>query len=160
MRFILTSLLLLVAQVAWAEEPVDLVRVLKAERKLQLISNGKVQHEFSIALGGNPVGHKKQEGDERTPEGRYTLDYKKSDSSFYRAIHISYPNAKDVEAARRAGVSPGGQIMIHGQKNGYGWLSGLSQRFDWTNGCVALTNADMEFVWNTVNAGTQIELLP
>lgn len=160
MRFILTSLLLFVAQVAWAEEPVDLVRVLKAERRLQLISKGKVQHEFTIALGGNPVGHKKQEGDERTPEGRYTLDYKKSDSSFYRAIHISYPNAKDVEAARRAGVSPGGQIMIHGQKNGYGWLSGLSQRFDWTNGCVALTNADMEFIWNTVNAGTQIELLP
>lgn len=73
MRFILTSLLLFVAQVTWAEEPVDLVRVLKAERKLQLISNGKVQHEFTIALGGNPVGHKKQEGDERTPEGRYTL---------------------------------------------------------------------------------------
>lgn len=160
MRFVLASLLLVFAQCAWAQEVVDLVRVLKSERKLQLISKGKVVHQFSIALGADPVGHKQQEGDERTPEGRYVLDFKKADSAYYKAIHISYPNAADTEAARRAGVSPGGQIMIHGQKNGLGWLSGINQHFNWTNGCVALSNANMDVVWNSVKVGTPIELLP
>lgn len=160
MRYIVTSVLLLLAQLAVAEDAVDLVRVHKSDRTLQLISKGKVVYEFPVVLGGNPVGHKRQEGDGRTPEGRYVLDYKKVDSAFYRAVRISYPNAEDVEAARRAGVPPGGQIMIHGQKNGFGWLSGISQRFDWTNGCVALTNAQMDVVWRTVKVGTPIELLP
>ena len=160
MRYMVTLVLLLLAQFALADDAVDLVRVYKSDRTLQLISKGKVAHEFPVALGGNPVGHKKQEGDGRTPEGRYVLDYKKVDSAFYRAVHISYPNAEDIDAARRAGVSPGGQIMIHGQKNGFGWLSGISQRFDWTNGCVALTNAQMDVVWRTVKVGTPIELLP
>ncbi len=144
----------------WAGEGVELVRVLKGERKLQLIADGKVQHEFRIALGANPQGHKAREGDERTPEGRYALDYKKADSGYHRSIHISYPNKKDIERARKMGVSPGGQIMIHGQRNGLGWLASVSQRFDWTNGCVALSNGDMDVVWNAVKVGTPIELLP
>jgi len=143
-----------------AEETVDLVRVLKAERKMQLITKGKVIREFHVALGGNPEGHKRKEGDKRTPEGRYMLDYKKSDSAFYKAIHISYPNAADTERAKKAGVSPGGQVMVHGQKNGLGWLAFFTQLFDWTNGCVALNNSDMDEVWSFVEAGMPIELVP
>lgn len=154
------SLLLLVSLQCFAGAQVDLVRVLKAERKLQLTSEGKVLNEFHVVLGGNPKGHKEQEGDKRTPEGKYILDYKKENSAFYKAIHISYPNGQDNEAAKKRGVSAGGQIMIHGQKNGLGWLSFVSQRFDWTNGCVALSNSDIDVVWALVKAGTPIELLP
>ncbi|MGH8447399.1 MAG: L,D-transpeptidase family protein [Solimonas sp.] len=143
-----------------AAPPVDLVRVVKSQHKLYLLSAGTVVASFDIALGGQPLGHKQQEGDGRTPEGRYVLDYKKADSGYYRAIHISYPDAADVARAQALGVPPGGAVMIHGQKNGFGWASRLTQRFDWTNGCVALRDEDMEIVWTRVAAGTPIELLP
>ncbi|MBM95870.1 MAG: hypothetical protein CMI09_08490 [Oceanospirillaceae bacterium] len=135
-----------------------LVKVDKSERRLYLMHNDQVLHEFHIALGGNPRGHKQQEGDHRTPEGRYILDYKKEDSSFYRAIHISYPNAQDTEAARAAGVSPGGLIMIHGQPNRFGFLAPILQWFDWTEGCIALTNREMDIVMDVVQVGTPIEI--
>ncbi|GAB2189632.1 hypothetical protein MAH1_12400 [Sessilibacter sp. MAH1] len=96
---------------------------------MYLLSNGNIVKEFKIALGASPEGHKQQEGDERTPEGNYVLDYIKEDSAFYRAMHISYPNKNDMSNAKANGVSPGGFIMIHGQKNGFGWLSFLSQNF-------------------------------
>ncbi|HEY9193696.1 MAG TPA: L,D-transpeptidase family protein, partial [Methyloversatilis sp.] len=133
---------------------------LKGERKLQILAGDKVLHEFGIALGGRPLGHKQQEGDRRTPEGLYTLDYRKADSAYYKALHISYPEARDAERSRAAGVSPGGMIMIHGQRNGFGWLAPLTQRFDWTDGCIGLRNEDMDVVWQTVANGTPIELLP
>lgn len=145
---------------ALAAPMVEQVRVLKSAHQLQLITAGKVSHTFKIALGGQPIGHKQQEGDDRTPEGHYILDYKKVDSAYYRAIHISYPNDNDRAAANARGVSPGGLIMIHGQKNGLGWLSPLSQRIDWTEGCIALSNSDMETLWDLVEAGTKIEILP
>lgn len=145
---------------ACAEPSVDLVRVLKSEHKLQLIAEGKVLYEFGVALGNHPKGHKQQEGDGKTPEGIYTLDYRKSDSAFYRAIHVSYPNSSDIASARARGVNPGGSIMIHGQKNLLGWLSFVSQRFDWTNGCIALDNTDMDKVWSLVHEGTKIEIAP
>ena len=159
-RRALLALLLAGAMASAHAQTIDLVRVLKAERKLQLLSASVVQKEFKVALGGSPVGHKQREGDQKTPEGNYVLDYKKSDSAFYKAIHMSYPNAEDIARAKKEGVSPGGQIMIHGQKNGFGWLSSVSQSFDWTNGCVALSDADMEEVWKSVKPGTQIELRP
>lgn len=138
----------------------DLVRVHKAERKLEMLSGDRVISAFPIALGGHPVGHKMREGDKKTPEGRYTLDHKKADSAFYKALHVSYPNANDVLQARAAGVSPGGQIMIHGQKNGLGWIAPIVQRFDWTNGCIGLSNEDMDMLWSAVKEGTPIEILP
>lgn len=137
---------------------VDLVRVDKSERAMYLLSGGEVIKEYQVAFGANPQGHKQQEGDERTPEGEYTLDYKKEDSSFYRAMHISYPNQADIEKAEAAGVSPGGFIMVHGQRNGLGWLSAISQRFNWTNGCIALTNAEMDEFMALVNVGTKIKI--
>lgn len=138
----------------------DKVLVIKSESKLYLQKNGATIKEYHVVFGANPKGHKLQEGDERTPEGKYFLDYKKNDSSFYKAIHISYPNEKDKQIARESGVNPGGFIMIHGQKNGIGWLSWISQRFNWTDGCIAVTNKEMDEIWNTVNIGTPIEIKP
>lgn len=160
MRLILFIVLSCVPVLASAEQTIDLVRILKAEHRLQLLSSGKVLNEFPIALGGNPKSHKTQEGDGKTPEGIYTLDYKKSDSSFYKAFHISYPRAEDIATAKSLGVSPGGAIMIHGQKNGLGWLSFIAQRFDWTNGCVALRDADIDVLWESVTEGTKVEIKP
>ena len=160
MRILLACLLLFITHTVWAESPVTLVRVLKSGQKLQLLVGEKVVRELHVVFGANPKGHKMQEGDERTPEGSYSLDYKKPDSAFHRAIHISYPNAKDIASAQARGVKPGGEIMIHGQKNGLAWLSFISQRFNWTNGCVALSNEDMDIVWAQVKEGTPVEILP
>lgn len=160
MRLLSIILFCFMAGLARGETSADLVRVLKSERKLQLVSAGAVLHEFGIALGGNPIGHKMQEGDSKTPEGAYVLDYKKPDSAFHKAIHISYPNAGDSASAKARGVAPGGQVMIHGQKNGLGWLSFINQRFDWTSGCIALSNRDMDVLWSLVKVGTRIEILP
>lgn len=156
--FFLTLFFTLVQSHAWAE--VDFVRVIKSQNKLQLLENGTVKHEFHAVFGAHPKGHKQQESDEKTPEGMYELDYKKENSSYYRAIHISYPNANDTASAKQRGVAPGGQIMIHGQKNGFGWLSSIMQSFNWTNGCISLSNSDMQVVWQLVKVGTPIEIKP
>lgn len=141
-------------------EKADLVRVNKSEGKLYLLKSGKTFAGFPVVFGAQPKGHKQQEGDERTPEGRYVLDYKKADSGYFKAIHISYPNAQDVARAKQRGISPGGAVMIHGQKNGLGWLSPVAQLVNWTNGCIALSNKDMQVVWEAVDAGTPIEVEP
>ena len=112
---------ILLAFPAFAAEQVDLVRVDKAERLLELIGDGKVVRRYGIALGGDPVGHKHQEGDQRTPEGRYMLDWRNPNSIAHRSIHISYPSADDLAAAKARNVDVGGMIMIHGQPNGFGW---------------------------------------
>jgi murein L,D-transpeptidase YafK len=157
---ILTALVFvtIVAGSLSAQELADFVLVDKSEKALYLYRNGQETDRFSVAFGGNPTGHKQQEGDGRTPEGRYLLDYKKEDSSFYRAIHISYPNARDIAAAKKEGVDPGGLIMIHGQRNGLGWLSWITQRLNWTDGCIAVTNGDMDKIWSKVAANTPIEI--
>lgn len=143
-----------------AEVVADKVIVSKTESKLFLKKNGLVIKEFHVVFGAEPKGHKQQVGDEKTPEGSYILDYKKENSSFYKAIHISYPNEQDKKRAKEAGVDPGGQIMIHGQKNKLGWLSWVSQRFNWTNGCIAVTNEEMDEIWKKVKVGTPIEIQP
>ena len=139
---------------------VDYVLVNKSEQKMYLLSEGERVKEYHVVFGGNPQGHKQQEGDQRTPEGKYILDYKKPDSAFHKAIHISYPNEADKARAKEKGVNPGGFIMIHGQKNGLGWLSWLSQSFNWTDGCIAVTNEEMDEIWNLVKVGTLIEIQP
>jgi murein L,D-transpeptidase YafK len=158
---LLVSLLLIFSTLpALAAETADLVVVDKSDKRLYLYKNQKLLASFLVAFGANPQGHKQQEGDERTPEGRYVLDFKKSASGYYRSIHISYPNALDIANAKRRGVAPGGFVMIHGQRNGFGWASFLTQRFNWTNGCVALSNEDMEAVWQLAGVGTPIEIRP
>jgi murein L,D-transpeptidase YafK len=139
-------------------ETVDSVLVDKSDEKLYLLKDSSVIAEYSVAFGANPEGHKQQEGDERTPEGHYTLDFKKADSSFYRAIRISYPNDADKQSAAQRGVDPGGAIMIHGQRNWLGWLSFITQRFNWTDGCIAVTNSEMDEIWRMVAVPTPIEI--
>ncbi|TGQ63652.1 murein L,D-transpeptidase [Mesorhizobium sp. M00.F.Ca.ET.186.01.1.1] len=143
---------------ALAGEKVDLVRVHKAERRLELIGDGKALRSYGIALGGDPVGHKHQEGDQRTPEGRYILDWRNPNSIAHKSLHVSYPNTDDLAAAKARGVDAGGMIMIHGQPNGFGWWGWLLQLVDWTDGCIAVTDSDMDEIWAMVADGTPIEI--
>lgn len=137
---------------------VNLVKVEKSISKMYLLDGDKVVKEYHVTFGGDPKGHKRQEGDQKTPEGTYTLDYKKEDSSFYRAMHVSYPNETDKENAKKLGVSPGGFIMVHGQRNWLGWLAPITQLFNWTNGCIALTNDEMDEFMDLVKVGTPIQI--
>ncbi|WP_444912941.1 L,D-transpeptidase family protein [Microbulbifer sp. PAAF003] len=155
MRYI-AILLFTLTTIAQAE--VTLVEVIKSENKMLLLDGDKVIKSYHVAFGGQPQGHKQQEGDEKTPEGHYTLDYKKEDSSYYRAMHISYPNAEDRAQAEARGVSPGGFIMVHGQRNRLGWLAPITQRFNWTDGCIALTNDEMDEFMALVKIGTPIAI--
>ena len=127
---------------------------------MYLLSKGTTIKEYDVVFGANPKGHKRKQGDERTPEGKYRLDYKKADSAFHKAIHVSYPNKSDIEKAEAAGVDPGGDIMVHGQKNGFGWFSWITQWFNWTDGCIAVTNSEMDEIWDLVEVGTPIEIRP
>lgn len=142
-----------------ASARVNLVKVDKSARKMFLMIDEKIIREYRVALGGNPKGHKQYEGDERTPEGRYTLDYKKDNSSFYRAMHISYPNQQDIHNARSQGKDPGGFIMVHGQRD---WsdlpFSAHELKIDWTEGCIAITNSEMDEFMDLVREGTPIHI--
>ena len=144
----------------YSEQRADFVLVVKSESRLYLLSDGKELASFKVAFGANPEGHKQEQGDERTPEGRYILDHKNPNSKYYKSIHISYPNPQDRESARKRGVDPGGDIMIHGQRNGYEGLSTFAQLFNWTDGCIAVTNPEMDIVWDAVRTGTPIEIRP
>ncbi|BBB32223.1 conserved hypothetical protein [Thermotomaculum hydrothermale] len=145
---------------SFAITPADMVVVKKSEHRLYLMKNGKVIKSYHVVFGKNPKGHKIKEGDSKTPEGLYVLDYKNLNSKFYKSIHISYPNKQDIERARKLHVNPGGDIMIHGQKNGWEMFSFIMQRFNWTRGCIALSNKDMDEVWKSVKVGTPIKILP
>jgi murein L,D-transpeptidase YafK len=155
-----TILLLLATSVCATQQKADLVRVVKSESRLYLIRDDQVFASYNVVFGANPKGHKEREGDERTPEGRYYLTYKNPGSAFYLSIHVSYPNADDRAHARELGVDPGGDIMIHGQKNGKEWLSRFSRFVNWTDGCIALSNSDMDEVWDAIDAGIPIEIEP
>jgi murein L,D-transpeptidase YafK len=151
---------IVVAQTAAKPLHVDRVVVLKKERTLQLLSEGKVIKSYKVALGGEPVGPKTRQGDHKTPEGVYVLDSRNAHSQFHKSIHISYPNAQDRAAARTEGVSPGGEVFVHGLPNGYGWVGASHRVKDWTDGCIAVTNEEIEEIWKAVEDGTPIEIRP
>ena len=155
------SLLFFVSS-AWASSPVqaDRIVVYKAQHKMELLSNGTVIKSYKVALGGSPVWPKTRQGDHRTPEGRYRIDAKNAHSRFHLSLHVSYPNAEDRERARKLGVSPGGDIMIHGLPDQYAYLGALHRNYDWTDGCVAVTNAEIEEIWKLVPVGTEVEIRP
>jgi len=138
----------------------DLVVVRKAARRLELYSGGALLTSYPVSLGRHPIGPKRQEGDGRTPEGEYRLDYRNAHSSFHRALHISYPGAADISAARSRDVNPGGLVMVHGMRNGLGWLGRLHLAVNWTDGCVAVTDREMDQIWLAVPDGTKIVLEP
>ena len=138
----------------------DRVLVMKRELTLQLLSQGKVIKTYKVALGGDPVGPKTRQGDHRTPEGIYVLDSRNERSQFHKSIHISYPSGRDRAAARAHGVSPGGDVFVHGLPNGYGWVGAGHRAKDWTDGCIAVTNEEIEEIWKAVQDGTPIEIRP
>jgi murein L,D-transpeptidase YafK len=138
----------------------DRVVVYKAERRLDLIRGHEVLRSFRIALGLAPEGHKLREGDYRTPEGSYALTERNSDSEFFLSIRISYPNDHDMQRARASGVAPGGRVMIHGQPNSPHHSLEYYRRMDWTNGCIAVSNADMIDIWLMTGLNTPIEIRP
>lgn len=141
-------------------EPADKVLIEKKERRLTLLSKGEVIKRYKIALGGNPVGPKERQGDSKTPEGIYVIDSRNRDSGFHLSLHISYPNEKDKLRARELGVSPGGDIMIHGIKNGFDWIGSFHSQVDWTEGCIAVTDEEIEEIDRLVPDGTIVEIRP
>ena len=138
----------------------DRVVVLKKERTLQLLNQGKVIKTYKVALGGDPIGPKTRQGDHKTPEGVYMVDSRNPHSQFHKSIHISYPNASDRAAARQKGVSPGGDVFVHGLPNGYRWVGASHRLKDWTDGCIAVTDQEMDEIWLAVLDGTPIEIRP
>lgn len=139
----------------------DYVLVRKGERKLYLYAGTKEIKSYNIGLGRQPKGHKQKEGDSRTPEGTYTLDWRNPNSRFFRSIHVSYPTIQQTRSAEEAGVSPGGAIMIHGQPNEWDERIRLTfDKQDWTEGCIAVENQDMLEIWDLVRDGTPITIEP
>ncbi len=145
-----------------APEAVNIEKVVvhKQQRRMELLRKGVVWKSYRIALGGDPVGHKRQRGDRRTPEGAYVLDRRNPHSQFHRSLHISYPNARDRASARRWGVSPGGDLFLHGLPNGMGYIGAAHTARDWTDGCIAGTNEEIEEIWKAVPDGTAIQINP
>jgi murein L,D-transpeptidase YafK len=158
-----------IAAAAWAHWPrtpladdavASRVIVLKSDRRLELYDGPELLRSYDISLGREPVGPKRKQGDRRTPEGSYRIDFRKADSSFHRALHISYPRADQIAAARARGEPAGGLIMIHGLPNGTGYVGRLHLLMDWTLGCIAVTNTEIEEIWRVVPNGTRIEIRP
>jgi murein L,D-transpeptidase YafK len=132
--------------------------IVKSARTLTLMSGGQVLKSYKVALGGDPVGPKVKAGDKKTPEGEYVIDSKNAKSRFHLALHISYPNAADRERARKLGVNPGGEVEIHGLESKYGWVGSLHRQINWTAGCIALTNPEIEEIYKLVPLGTPVEI--
>jgi murein L,D-transpeptidase YafK len=139
---------------------VDRIIVEKSKRTMTLLKQDREVRTYKIALGRDPVGPKVRQGDNKTPEGIYYIDYKVPNSVYHRALHLSYPNPDDVERARDLGVPPGGSIMIHGMKPDKLWMGDVQYLFNWTNGCIALTNREIEEVWVLVPPLTPVEIRP
>jgi lipoprotein-anchoring transpeptidase ErfK/SrfK len=139
---------------------IDKVLVIKSAHRLELMSHGEPVKAYKISLGKQPRGPKLAEGDRRTPEGFYWLDWRKTSDRFNLAMHVSYPNIDDAARARREGTSPGGMIMIHGTPISDDYPEWYFASLDWTDGCIAMNNADMREVWSLVKDGTMIEIRP
>lgn len=144
----------IICSAVYADKKIDLVKVDKSSKKMFLMSGNQVIKIYDISLGIDPIGHKGKSGDNKTPEGIYTLDYKNSQSIYYKSIHISYPNEKDKAAAAQKGWDPGGDITIHGQKKG-----SLSKE-EWTEGCIGVTNEEMDEIWDLLQLPVTIIIEP
>lgn len=143
-----------------AAAPVDLIIVDKSDRLMTLHAGGTQIARYRIALGFAPEGDKTREGDGKTPEGRYTISARNPRSQFHLSLKISYPDASDRRAARAAGVDPGGDIFIHGTPGTSGLAAAPVPRRDWTLGCIAVSNSEIEEIWRLVRVGTPIEIRP
>jgi len=142
------------------EPHVDSVLILKKDHLLELLANGKVFRTYKVALGQGGLAPKRQQGDGLTPEGHYVIDARNAASHYHKALHVSYPNAEDRKRAAKSGVSPGGDIMIHGLPNGKGAIGSAHRLYDWTLGCIAVTDEEIDDLWNRVPVGTPVEIRP
>ena len=156
----IASGVLIFSALSHAEVRADRIIIHKKDRKMELMHAGLVLKTYKIALGGDPIGPKTRQGDHRTPVGLYVIDGRNSHSQFHRSLHISYPNSSDRRMARELGVSPGGDIYIHGLPNGYGWIGAAHRARDWTDGCIAVTDQEIEEIWRLVDDGTPVEIRP
>lgn len=138
----------------------DRIVVIKSKRKLYLMKNGRTLKSFNISLGLVPKGPKRREGDFKTPEGLYYIEAKNPNSDYFLSMQISYPNAADRARAKAHGVDPGGQIMIHGLPNDPKYDDRRYSGWDWTDGCIAVTDSDMVDIWLMTSISTPVEILP
>jgi murein L,D-transpeptidase YafK len=145
---------------AQAPKTADRIVILKSSRTMTLMSHGEALKTYKVTLGTVPIGAKQRTGDHKTPEGLYIVDWKNAQSKFHKALHVSYPNAEDRARAKKMGVEPGGEIEIHGLGAKFGWVGALHRAHDWTNGCVAVTNEEIDEIWPLVPVGTVIEIKP
>ncbi len=141
-------------------EKVDLIVVEKAAHAMTLMSKGNALKTYRVALSTVPLGAKERVGDHKVPEGKYTIDEKKPASRFHLYLHVSYPNAADRARAKKLGVDPGGEIEIHELEKKYAWLGSMHREKDWTDGCIAVTNAEIEEIYPLVAVGTAVEIRP
>ena len=153
-------LFVVLSTVASAEPKVDHVVLVKTKHKLLLLSGGRVVKSYRVALGRGGLGPKRRQGDGRTPEGLYRIDYRNPASKFHLALHISYPQSSDKQRAQRLGVRPGGDIMIHGLPREFSWVGDKHRLSDWTEGCIAVTDSEIEEIWKSVPDGTPVEVRP
>jgi murein L,D-transpeptidase YafK len=151
---------LLALTIAAAPFQADKVLIQKSARHLTLLRNGKALRTYHVSLGSEPTGAKDRQGDGRTPEGLYRIDSRNEYSQYHRSLHVSYPNAADRLRARRLHVSPGGEIMIHGTPNRWRGLRLVFAHTDWTAGCIAVSDAEIEEIWKLVPNGTVVEIRP
>lgn len=158
---ILHLLILIYSNDVFAEPlKADKIVVLKNKRLLLLLREGQIIKSYKVALGKDPIGHKIRLGDNKTPEGIYTISSRKNSNKYHLTLFISYPNEKDIENAKKLGVNSGNSIAIHGLPKDLASLNKLHRRFDWTNGCIAVTNEEIEEIWELVDDGTIIEIKP
>jgi murein L,D-transpeptidase YafK len=136
------------------------ILVVKSTHTMSLLNDSQVLKTYKIAIGRSPIGAKSKRGDHKTPEGNYIIDAQKSRSRFHLALHISYPSPLDRQRAQLSGVDPGGDVEIHGIQNGLGWIGSLHRSVDWTDGCVAVTNDEIDEISRAVAPGTPIEIRP
>ena len=147
-------------ELAPSKQKADRIVVVKSSHTMTLMAGSRILKVYKVALGRGSSGPKERAGDNKTPEGEYVIDEKNAKSRFHLALHISYPNADDKKRARDAGNDPGGAVMIHGLENGLGWLGPIQHDMDWTEGCIAVNNSEIEEIWRLVPTGTPIEIKP
>ena len=137
---------------------IDRILVLKGERLLKVYSKDELIKIYKISLGREPIGAKQFEGDNKTPEGKYTINDKNSNSGYHLNLGVSYPSAANIQFAKEKGKSPGGLIKIHGLKNGLAYIGKFQRFVDWTHGCIAVTNKEIEELYHNIKIGTPIEI--
>jgi murein L,D-transpeptidase YafK len=143
-----------------ANKKIDKLVVLKGKRIMEVYSNGQIIKTYKIALGQNPTGDKESEGDKRTPEGEYRINDKNANSSFHKNLGISYPNTQDTEEAKKKNLEPGGEIKIHGIRNGFGFIGKFHRMLNWTAGCIAITDQEIDELYDNVAIGTPVVIRP